>query len=52
MHRALLAAGYTNIITRSRADAKQLIVWGTSTPRREFLHADDLASAALFPMNL
>jgi GDP-L-fucose synthase len=26
---------------------KQLIVWGTGTPRREFLHVDDLASACL-----
>src|SRR5262249_40152643 len=26
---------------------KNLIVWGTGTPRREFLHVDDLASACL-----
>lgn len=26
-------------------------VWGTGTPRREFLHADDLADACLFLMN-
>jgi GDP-L-fucose synthase len=26
---------------------KELIVWGTGTPRREFLHVDDLASACL-----
>lgn len=26
----------------------EVIVWGTGTPRREFLHVDDLASAALF----
>jgi GDP-L-fucose synthase len=25
-------------------------VWGTDTPRREFLHVDDLADACLFPM--
>lgn len=25
-------------------------IWGTGTPRREFLHADDLADAALFLM--
>ena len=30
--------------------AAELVVWGTGTPRREFLHADDLASAALFMM--
>jgi len=27
-----------------------VVVWGTGTPRREFLHADDLASAAVFLM--
>jgi GDP-L-fucose synthase len=27
-------------------------VWGTGTPRREFLHSDDLADACLFIMNL
>jgi GDP-L-fucose synthase len=26
------------------------VVWGTGTPRREFLHTDDLASAAVFLM--
>ncbi len=30
--------------------APELPVWGTGTPRREFLHVDDLASAALFLM--
>jgi GDP-L-fucose synthase len=25
-------------------------IWGTGTPRREFLHVDDLADAALFLM--
>lgn len=27
-------------------------VWGTGTPRREFLHVDDMAEASLFVMNL
>jgi len=31
---------------KQRAE-KQLVVWGTGTPRREFLHVDDLASACL-----
>jgi GDP-L-fucose synthase len=30
--------------------AKEAIVWGTGTPRREFLHVDDLADACLFLM--
>ena len=28
----------------------EVTVWGTGTPRREFLHVDDLASAAVFLM--
>jgi GDP-L-fucose synthase len=28
--------------------ARELAVWGSGTPRREFLHVDDLASACLF----
>jgi GDP-L-fucose synthase len=28
----------------------EVVVWGSGTPRREFLHVDDLASAALFLM--
>jgi GDP-L-fucose synthase len=28
--------------------ARELVVWGTGTPRREFLHVDDAASACLF----
>ncbi len=30
--------------------APELVVWGTGTPRREFLHVDDLADALLFLM--
>jgi GDP-L-fucose synthase len=29
---------------------KELVVWGTGTPRREFLHVDDLADACVFLM--
>src|SRR5256884_6483170 len=28
--------------------ARELVVWGSGKPRREFLHVDDLASACLF----
>src|SRR5438046_6045511 len=31
-----------------KSSACELVVWGTGTPRREFLHADDCASACLF----
>jgi GDP-L-fucose synthase len=30
----------------------EVVLWGTGTPRREFLYSDDLAEACLFLMNL
>ena len=33
------------------AGAASIEVWGTGTPRREFLHVDDLANACLFLMD-
>ena len=30
------------------AGAPEVVCWGTGTPRREFLHVDDLAAAAVF----
>ncbi|MAT70183.1 MAG: GDP-fucose synthetase [Planctomycetaceae bacterium] len=35
---------------RNSADGK-VVIWGTGTPRREFLHVDDLADACLFLMD-
>jgi len=32
--------------------AKEVTLWGTGTPRREFLHVDDLARALLFLLQL
>ena len=32
------------------AGRDEVIIWGTGTPRREFLHVDDLADACLFLM--
>ncbi len=34
-----------------QAGDPQVVVWGSGTPRREFLHADDLAAAAVFLMH-
>jgi GDP-L-fucose synthase len=33
-----------------RRGDRELVVWGSGTPRREFLHADDLADACIFLM--
>jgi len=32
--------------------AEKVVVWGSGTPRREFLHVDDAAAAALFVLDL
>ncbi|MFZ9964890.1 MAG: GDP-L-fucose synthase family protein [Terrimicrobiaceae bacterium] len=31
-----------------KSGAREVLIWGTGTPRREFLHADDLADACVF----
>jgi GDP-L-fucose synthase len=31
--------------------AREVVLWGTGSPRREFLHVDDLASAAVYLMS-
>jgi GDP-L-fucose synthase len=36
----------------TRDGADEVTVWGSGNPRREFLHVDDLAAAALFVMDL
>lgn len=34
------------------ANLPEVVVWGSGSPRREFLHVDDMASACLFLMGL
>lgn len=36
----------------ARSDAPEVVIWGSGTPRREFLHVDDMAEASLFVMDL
>lgn len=35
-----------------QSGAEEVIIWGSGTPRREFLHVDDMAAASLFVLNL
>ena len=33
-------------------NAPEVLIWGTGTPKREFLYVDDMAAASVFVMNL
>ena len=46
----VLPALLRKIHAAKEAGAAEVEVWGTGTPRREFLHVDDLADACLFLM--
>ena len=36
----------------AQTGANEVVVWGSGTPRREFLHVDDMADACVFVMGL
>jgi nucleoside-diphosphate-sugar epimerase len=36
----------------AQSGAETVTIWGTGTPRREFLHVDDMAAASLFVLDL
>ena len=36
----------------ARDGLDEVVIWGTGTPRREFLHVDDMAEAVLFVLDL
>ena len=44
----VLPAFIRKVHEAKQAGAKSITVWGTGTPRREFLHTDDLADACIF----
>jgi GDP-L-fucose synthase len=46
----VLPALLRKFITAKKENASSVTVWGTGTPRREFMHVDDLADACLFLM--
>lgn len=35
-----------------QSGTEEVMIWGTGTPRREFLHVDDMAAASLFVLDL
>ncbi len=35
-----------------QAGTQEVVIWGSGTPRREFLHVDDMAAACVFVMQL
>jgi GDP-L-fucose synthase len=36
----------------AQAGQEEVVIWGTGTPRREFLHVDDMAEACVYVMDL
>ncbi|MFU8823314.1 GDP-L-fucose synthase family protein [Yoonia sp.] len=51
-HAHVLPALLLRFHTARQTGAKHVTIWGSGTPRREFLHADDVAAGALFVMGL
>jgi GDP-L-fucose synthase len=47
----VLPALIRRIVLAKKNKEPTVTIWGTGTPRREFLHVDDLADAVLFLMN-
>jgi GDP-L-fucose synthase len=48
----VLAALIRKVADAKALGRKQIVVWGTGTPRRELLFSEDLAEACVFLMNL
>lgn len=48
----VLPALMRKVVEAKLAGEKELVVWGTGRPRREFLYSDDLAEACLHLLNL
>ena len=48
----VLPALLRKFITAKQTNQEEVTIWGTGTPRREFLHVDDLADACIHLMNV
>ena len=51
-HSHVLPALIRRFHEAAQTGADQVVIWGTGTPRREFLHVDDMAEASLFVFDL
>lgn len=51
-HSHVLPALIRRFHEAAASGAEEVVIWGSGTPRREFLHVDDLAAAALFVLDL
>ena len=47
-HSHVMAALIRRFSEAARSGSDEVVCWGSGSPRREFLHVDDLASAAVF----
>lgn len=51
LHRSHVLPALLRKFDEARAEGRnEVVIWGTGSPRREFLHVDDLADACLFLM--
>ncbi len=50
MNSHVVAALLRRVHEAKAENAERVVLWGTGTPRREFLHVDDLADACVFLM--
>lgn len=50
-HSHVLPALIRKFVEANEKQAPSVVLWGTGTPRREFLYVDDMADACIFLMN-
>ena len=51
-HSHLIAALIRKMHEAKMTGSRQVVIWGSGRPRREFLHSDDAAGACIFLLNL
>lgn len=52
LHSHLIPAMMRKMHEAKVAGAREMVIWGSGTPRREFLHSEDAADACIFLLNL